>query len=296
MMAIIRSPADRRLLPEGRLAGPMPWIVALMTFLTLLATAAGIGLGNAASGLAAQMAGRLTVQIVEPNPDRREALARTVMAELMRMPDVAQATRIDEGQIRRLLAPWLGADGLDADLPVPVLIDVDLRDQSTQTAAGIARTIRALAPSARVDAHADWLGPVGGLLSTLRWLAGVLVALMAAALAAAVVLAARAALVTHRPTIDVMHLMGATDAQISRLFERRAALDALFGSVIGFACGALVVLGLSGQLRAIDAALLDQGGLGMAGWTVLSLLPAASVLIAVAAARWTVRRALATML
>ena len=43
--------ADRRLLPEGRLAGPMPWVIAIMMFLTVLAAAAGLGLRNAARSL-----------------------------------------------------------------------------------------------------------------------------------------------------------------------------------------------------------------------------------------------------
>ena len=33
--------ADRRLLPEGRLAGPMPWVIAIMMFLTVLAATSG---------------------------------------------------------------------------------------------------------------------------------------------------------------------------------------------------------------------------------------------------------------
>ena len=41
--------AARGLLPEGRVAGPMPWVIAIMMFLTLLAAAAGLGL--AALGL-----------------------------------------------------------------------------------------------------------------------------------------------------------------------------------------------------------------------------------------------------
>jgi cell division transport system permease protein len=35
--------AERGLLPEGRLAGPMPWVIAIMMFLTVLAAAAGMG-------------------------------------------------------------------------------------------------------------------------------------------------------------------------------------------------------------------------------------------------------------
>jgi cell division transport system permease protein len=288
--------ADRRLLPEGRLAGPMPWVIAIMAFLTMLSAAAGISLGNAASGLGAQLAGRLTVQIVEANPDVRERQTRTVLAELARIPAVAKSTRVDEAKMRELLAPWLGEDGLDADLPVPALIDADLRSNDPRVVADVTRTVRAVAPAARVDAHADWLGPVGGLLTTLRWLAVALVLLMAAAMAAAVVLSARAAMITHRPTIDIMHLMGATDVQVARLFERRAALDALFGSLVGFVSGALVILGLSGRLRAIDAGLLDQGGLGPSGWIALALLPVAAVGLSILTARWTAVRALAKML
>src|SRR6185503_10089672 len=65
--------ADRRLLPEGRLAGPMPWVIAIMMFLTVLAAAAGLGLGGAAARLDDQIGGRVTIQVVEANPARREA-------------------------------------------------------------------------------------------------------------------------------------------------------------------------------------------------------------------------------
>ncbi len=293
---LIASAADRRLLPEGRLAGPMPWVIAIMTFLTVLAAGAGLALGNAASGLGDQLAGKLTIQIVEANPDIRDRQTRTVLAELGRIGPVAQAVRVDEARMRELLAPWLGKDGLDADLPVPSLIDVSLRSTDARAIEEVSTTVKAVAPSARVDAHAQWLGPLQGLLSTLRWLSVALVALMAATMAAAVVLAARTALVTHRPTIDIMHLMGASDVQVARLFQRRAALDALFGSLLGWICGALVIFGLGGRMANVGAALLDTGGLGWKGWLVIALLPPAAVLLSILTARMTVVRALAKML
>ena len=297
MSSLLRSSvADRRLLPEGRLAGPMPWVIAIMTFLTVLAASAGLALGNAASGLGEQLAGKLTIQIVEANPDVRDRQTHTVLAELARLAPVAQAERVDEARMRELLSPWLGQDGLDADLPVPSLIDVTLRSTDSRAMDEVAATVKAVAPSARVDGHAQWLGPLQGLLSTLRWLSIALVALMATTMAAAVVLAARSALVTHRATIDIMHLMGATDVQVARLFQRRAALDALFGSMLGFLCGALVIFGLGGRMANVGAALLDNGSFGWRGWLVISLLPPAAVLLSVMTARLTVVRALARML
>jgi cell division transport system permease protein len=288
--------ADRRLLPEGRMSGPMPWVIAIMTFLTVLAAGAGLALGNAASGLGTQLAGKLTVQIVEPNPDLRARQTQTVLAELPRLAPVASAEQVDDAKMRALLAPWLGSEGIDADLPVPTLIDVALRTADPRAIAEVTVMVKSIAPAARVDPHAQWLGPLQGLLSTLRWLSVALVVLMAVAMAAAVVLSARTAMITHRPTIDIMHMMGASDVQVARLFQRRAALDALFGSLLGFAAGVGIILALSGLLANVGAALLDSGGLGWTGWLIIALLPAVAVMLSIFTARFTVIRALAKML
>jgi cell division transport system permease protein len=290
------SAADRRLLPEGRMAGPMPWVIAIMTFLTVLAAGAGLALGNAASGLGAQLAGKLTVQIVEPNPDLRARQTQTVLAEISRLVPVARAEQVDDAKMRALLAPWLGSEGIDADLPVPTLIDVALRTAEPRAVEEVTAMVKSIAPAARVDPHAQWLGPLQGLLSTLRWLSVALVALMGVAMAAAVVLSARTAMITHRPTIDIMHMMGASDVQVARLFQRRAALDALFGSLVGFVVGVGVILALSGLLANVGAALFDSGGLGWTGWLIIGLLPAAAVMLSIFTARFTVVRALAKML
>lgn len=45
--------ARHRLLPGGRVAGPMLWIIAIMMFLTVLAAAAGLGLGAAVRSMSA---------------------------------------------------------------------------------------------------------------------------------------------------------------------------------------------------------------------------------------------------
>ena len=290
------SSADRRLLPEGRLAGPMPWVIAIMTFLTVLAAGAGLALGNAAGGLGDQLSGKLTIQIVEPNPELRERQTDAVIRELDKLGPVKSSARVDNARMRDLLAPWLGNDGLDDDLPVPSLVDVTLRLNDARSVAEVTNAVKAIAQTARVDAHAQWLGPLQQLLSTMRWLSIALVALMAATMAAAVVLAARTALVTHRSTIDIMHLMGATDVQVAHLFQRRAALDALFGSMLGCLCGALVVFGVGGRIQNVGAALMNEAGLGWEGWILIALLPAFAVMLSIITARLTVVRALAKML
>jgi cell division transport system permease protein len=119
---------------------------------------------------------------------------------------------------------------------------------------------------------------------------------MIGATAATVVLAARASLDTHRGTIEVLHLMGATDVQTARLFQRRIALDALFGGVVGFAAAAAVLLLIGNRIGALGSDLLGSAGLPVLSWAVLVALPVFGVLLAMVVARATIIRALGRML
>jgi len=291
------SASDRRLLPEGRFAGPMPWVIAIMMFLTALAMAAGLGLGRAADGLGRDLAGKVTIQILEASRRKRDAQAEAVTSALKGLAGVESIDRLDDKRINALLAPWLGGDGLGAEeLPIPALIDVTLSSSANDDISAVEAVVQSEAPGARVDRHARWLAPLAGLIGSLQWLSLLLVGLMASATAAAVVLAARAALNTHRATIDVMHLMGATDVQVARLFQRRIALDALFGGLVGMVMAVAVMLALGSRLDAIGSELLGAVGLGFRGWLLILALPLAGGVLATLAARITVIRTLRTML
>lgn len=286
------SPADRRLLREGRAAGPMPWVIAIMVFLTVLAAAAGLALSAAAGGLGDQIAGRVTIQIVEADKVTRDAQADAAARAAQALPGVTRVAPVSDAEIRRLLDPWLGSGGLD--LPAPALIDVDLADPNSLSR--LQAAVMGAAPAARIDAHARWLAPLRDLIGTLRWLAAGLVILMGVATAACVVLAARAALNTHRETIDVLHLLGATDNQIARLFQRRIALDALFGGGLGFLTGVAVLALLSTRIGAVGSDLVGSARLSAGAWLALTAVPLAGALVATAAARLTIERALRQIL
>ena len=289
--------ARHRLLPEGRVAGPMPWVIAIMMFLTVLAAASGLGLAAAVQSVGTDLAGRATIQIVEANADRREELSGAAARLLRKSPDVRVVRPVDPATLADQIRPWLGQDAANGDLPIPALIDVELSPGAT--AAKVRRLNRALAslsPRIRVEPHAAFLQPLGSLLAALGGLAAGIVLLMALATAAIVVLAARAAHDSHRGTIDVLHLMGATDVQIARLFQRRIGLDALFGGLLGFVTALLVIILLGTRLAATGSGLLAAISLPGTSWLILALLPIGGVLLSTLAARWTVLRSLGRLL
>lgn len=285
--------ARHRLLPGGRLAGPMPWIIAIMMFLTVLSAAAGLALGAAVEAMSADLAGRASVQVVEADAAVRDQLAARTLQALRQASEVRAATPVDPAALADQLRPWLGEDAASADLPVPALIDVTLTPGAAQAKVDrLRRLLGSIAPSLRIEPHAAFLLPLAGLLTALGWLAVCVVVLMTVATGAVVVLAARAAHDSHRGTIDVLHLMGSTDVQIARLFQWRIGLDALLGGVLGFAFAVATLLVIGLRLDATGSDLLGAVALDGTGWALLALLPVAGVLLAVITARWTVLRAL----
>lgn len=285
--------ARNRLLPEGRVAGPMPWIIAIMMFLTILSAAAGLGLSASVRSMSADLAGRASVQVVEANAQARDRLAAQALRTLRDARDVRSADPVDPALLADQLRPWLGDAATSGDLPVPALIDVMLTPGDADGKVDrLRRQLGALSPRLRIEPHAAFLLPLAGLLTALGWLAAGVVVLMVLATGAVVVLAARGAHDSHRGTIDVLHLMGSTDVQIARLFQRRIGLDAFLGSALGFSFAILVIILIGLRLSAMGSDLLGAVTLDTRAWMILAVLPVLGVTLAMLTARWTVLRTL----
>ena len=100
-----------------------------------------------------------------------------------------------------------------------------------------------------------------------------------------VLLAARAGLETHRDTIAILHMLGSTDVQVARLFQRRIALDTMGGGVIGTLAAMLAIWALTAQMAELGSELVAGATLTRGDWLLLALLPALFALVATVAAR-----------
>ncbi|WP_206367457.1 cell division protein FtsX [Sphingomonas sinipercae] len=278
--------AERRLLPFEGFHLPSVAVVAIMVFAMIVVGAAGLALSRAAGAIAQGVEHRVVVQLADPSPGQLEAATRAVR----KAPEVVVAEPIPEQEMRETLRRWMGDAANVTDLPVPALITLQLRPGAD--VAGLRKRVQDLAPGSSLVAESSELRPLLGSLRMLQWLALSLVLLIFFATAAAVVLAARGAFDTHRPTIDVMHGIGATDSQLTRLFQHKIGLDAAVGAVAGSLVAALSLLLIGGSGAAFAGDMFGTAPLGTREYAVLAALPLIAVILAVAVARWTVLRAL----
>ena len=292
-----RQPRAARLLPQPRMGGLMPWVIAILLALVVIAAAGGLALRNLAETARADLASAVTVQVIEPNPDLRSARGTAVVEVLQDMTLVRSVRLVPQAELAALLEPWLGPAATSGDVPIPVLVDVELvRRASAADIATLTAALQRKVPGARVDAQSDWLRPVYSALSALQWLALGLIGLVALATAAAVWLASRNALASHRETVEIIHLLGGTDRQITRIFLGTVLREATFGAVVGTAVGLGAVMLLGQQFAALDSGMTGGGGFAPMDWLVIAAVPLAGVLLALMTARMTIALALRDML
>ncbi|RIV82926.1 cell division protein [Aurantiacibacter xanthus] len=283
-----------RLLPQARIGGPMPWVIAIMVALTVIAAAAALALDNVAENARSEIAGGITVQVVEGAPAERARQTQAALAFLETDPRVTEVHQVPQEELSQLLEPWLGAGAVDDDaMATPSLIDAQLDGEvSAQMLSSLRAEMAKVAPAAQIDAQANWLGPVFDALRSLKLLALGLVALLALTAAAAVWLAARTALGSNRDTIEVIHHLGGTDGQIAAIFQRSVGIDAVIGGVAGLLLGLAAVMVLGAQFAALGSGLVAGGGLSLGDWGLLLAVPVIALVLAMITARATVLTAL----
>ena len=278
------SPAERRLLGAPRFGGPTPWVIAIMTFSIMLIAASGLALASTAALVSRSIESRYGLEVPGGGANL-PALVQSVRST----PGVTSVDAVPESDMRKTLERWLGPAAQSADLPVPALIDFDAAPATNLLS--LEQRAKIIAPGARIVAHRDSVGPLLHSLRLLQWVAFGLVLLLSGAASAAVVLAARGALDTHRFTIEVMHGIGATDIQVTHLFQRKILIEALIGSIAGALAAAFVLLLLASG-AALAGELTGGATLGLVDLLILALLPFALTLLATWVARTAVLRSL----
>jgi cell division transport system permease protein len=232
------------LLAEGSIAGrSLVIVVAIMTFLAAMTAGTVELIASASSSWRSDISREVTIQV-------RPRAGRDIEQDVRRAADLARAAQgVREVRVNgkreseRLLEPWLGT-GLDiSELPVPRLIE--LRVDGRPDFQALRRQLAEQAPSASLDDHRLWIQRLGAMASAMVGIGVVIMLLVLVATALAIAFATRGAMAGNRHIIEVLNLVGASDAFIAREFQRHFLRLGLKGGGIG-GVGAMVVFWLAG--------------------------------------------------
>lgn len=275
----------------------LSWLIAFMVFLAVLAMAGLLVLDSIAGRWDQGVRGTLTVQIPPADdPIKDDVRLRAAAAVLALTPEVERYEAMNEVQLLRLLEPWLGTLVEAGDLPLPQLIDVELKPDRNLDLAALAQRLSAKVPGASIDDHGVWLERLVRLIVTVEGVATAILAFIGFATVGTVVFTTRTGLAIHKEAIEVLHLIGAQDSYIARQFAGRALSLGLRGGLMGLSLAVPTVFGIGYLAGRMENMLIPEFALLPIYWAVLAALPVAAALLAMLTARFTVMRTLGRML
>ncbi len=272
------------LLPkEDGASSSLVLVVTILAFLACLAGMGALAAGRAADGWRGQLENSATVVVRPTGLETPDSAAARAAQALAGVRGVAEVKALEPAKAEALVAPWFGPEGLPPGLPVPRLVAVDLDPAAPATPAAMGAALKAAGIDATVDDHTIWMADIKRAGLAARAFALGLFLLIAIACGSVIVFATSQGLTGRRDLIEVLHIAGATDEFIARLFQARFARVAARGGIYG---GVLAIaLGASFKLYGGTGGLASMLPLAWTDLAVVAPCPVIAALIAAVTAR-----------
>ena len=115
-------------LDKDALSQFLPWLIAFMVYLAVLAMMGMLLLASIAARWDQGVSNTLTVQITPADTsDKDSERLQKVLLLLGKTPEVKRFETLSDDKMIALLKPWLGTTIVTGDLPLPRLVDVELK-------------------------------------------------------------------------------------------------------------------------------------------------------------------------
>ena len=226
----------------------LPMIIGLLVFLLIIIWGVASSIGGTLDQWKTLSANKLTLEIsaldspsaeqtstpsATPSPEVSTTVQRVLKA-LLEIPGVVSFDVIDREQALALLKSWIGDTEDLADVPLPILIDVELDPKGSFNMMEATKYLREISPHIRIESHAKWHQMLLTIATSLRVLSLTLVLFIGITILVIIALTTRSSLTMHKSIIDTLRLMGARNMYISRYFQHSSFKVCFKGALVGF--------------------------------------------------------------
>ena len=254
----------------------MTAIMALLTFLAVLAFGIVLAIGTGVVRWNAKWDLTATIQVM--NPKNIDSVKQIIDKNSDKMESV---TEITTEQMHDLLRPWLsgGGDALENYLPKMY----ELQFNSTDDLESVKQQI---GTSARFLTHAQALKSSTSAGWKMILISSFVLLLTLGAIGLCISYIARNTALLHRRELEILNQIGATDAYVARQMQIIIAKICIVAGGAGFVVAAPVLMLILGAAHSARVGLMAMLGISGWGWFALFLLPIAIIIFAI----WITRR------
>ena len=246
--------------------------------------------------------GAITVQITPIQDENKKIDVKKTQDQLNKVlqfiensSGVAKVHVLNDKAIEKLMTPWLGNKVDILSLPIPQLLDVQLKDNAEINYDEMTRGLHQITPNASIDNHRLWLNRLLKFADSLKFLALAVLIMVITICAFSIYYSARTSLGINLNSIEILHIIGARDDYIAKQYARSYAKIGLFSGIIGLMLAVPSIVIISKYGISTGSGLLNGAELSTLNWFFLMMTPLLSMLFAVATAYYTVKKWLEKM-
>ena len=271
-------------------------------YLFVIVLAMFMAINSMANNWEKDIMGSITVQItpVEDenkhiDKDKTQEEINKVLQFMENVSGVKQVSILDNATIEKLMTPWLGNKVDITALPIPHLLDVQVKDNADINYDEVTRGLHKITENASIDNHRLWLNKLIKFANSLKTLALSVLLMVGIIGSFSIYYSARTSLGINIASIEILHIIGAQDEYIAKQYAKIYGKIGFFAGIIGLmiAVPCIILIGRYGM--STGSGLLNGAQLSTLNWFVVMSTPLFSFLYAMITAYYTVLKSLEKM-
>lgn len=277
-------------------------LIALMTFLAMMAMSGTFVLSAMNHHWSSGLQNKITVEIPAEDDSgmlRNESditeLTKKISIQLQNNKELKNVSPLQQNDIEERLSPWLGDNSFLENIPMPGLITIEVIDAKTFNPKKLEQELQKQASNIRLDTHDKWLQGILRFTGALQTAAALIAIIIGITTITAIAGAIRSRISIYEKDVELLHLMGASDAYIAKQFQRHSLILSLQGALFGGAIGMFCILIVSLIAGDTSAALLPEFSMGIYHFLFILTLPFIICALSVFTTRLTVLQSLSLM-
>lgn len=272
-------------------------VIAVSVFLISITLSGVLGINSMFENSRKQIVSNFTVQIIPlPNYEESRKDLLNVVNFLEKYPNIKQVSVLSDNELKALIEPWLG-NNVDIELlPIPKLLDVQITPNVDFDYKKLMIRLSEVSSQASINDHNLWLSRLLKFINSLKVLALTVLLLVALASVTAIVYAAQTSLNIHKDTINILHIIGATDNYIALNYVKQITYTSLVAGIIGTLISVPAILVVGSMAKGIEAGIFNTVSFGAQNWLTIFSLPVLSAIFVAITAYITIVKKLKNMI
>lgn len=249
----------------------MTVIMALLTFLSVIALGVAIAIGTGVARWNTQWDLMATVQVMPGQ--NADAAAKILDAN---KDKIASVKKVSADEMAELMRPWVSGGAAAMKNYLPEMYEIKLNKKSDMQ--GLADKF---AGNARFLLHSTALAPATGAGWRMIAIAALILSMALGAIGVCISFIARNTAMLHRRELEILNQVGARDNFVARQMQIIVGKISIVAAAAGFVAAAPVLLLILSAAHTTRVGLMAMMALNGAAWLVLMALPIAISIFAI---------------